>query len=46
MRQVVHRIGLLALLWCGTPALACEYPDLGNLPLRRAVTKVKLLRHA
>ena len=43
MRQVMHRIGLLALLWCGTPALACEYPDLGNLPLRRAVTKVKLL---
>ena len=25
------------------PALACEYPDLGNLPLRRAVSKVKYL---
>jgi len=25
------------------PALACEYPDEGNLPLRRAVTKVRLL---
>ena len=24
-------------------ALACDYPDEGNLPLRRAVTKVKLL---
>ena len=25
---------------------ACDYPDLGNLPLRRAVTKVKLLPQA
>lgn len=24
-------------------ALACDYPDEGNMPLRRAVTKVKLL---
>ena len=24
-------------------AIACDYPDEGNLPLRRAVTKVKLL---
>jgi hypothetical protein len=30
------------LLACG-PALACEYPDEGNMPLRRAVAKVKFL---
>lgn len=30
------------LLACGT-ALACEYPDEGNMPLRRAVAKVKYL---
>jgi len=31
---------------CGficAPAFACEYPDEGNLPLRRAVSKVKYL---
>ena len=39
----MHRIGLAALLWCAAGAQACDYPDLGNLPLRRAVTKVKLL---
>ena len=43
MRQLMHRIGLTALLWCGGSVMACEYPDLGNLPLRRAVTRVKLL---
>ncbi len=26
------------------PALACEMPDEGNMPLRRAVTKVSLLK--
>lgn len=25
------------------PALACEMPDEGNMPLRRAVTKVRML---
>jgi hypothetical protein len=39
----MHRIGIAALFWCAAAAQACEYPDLGNLPLRRAVTKVKLL---
>jgi hypothetical protein len=34
----------VALIWlfCA-PALACEYPDEGNMPLRRAVAKVKFL---
>jgi hypothetical protein len=31
-------IGALAL-----PALACEFPDEGGMPLRRAVTKVQML---
>jgi hypothetical protein len=31
------------LLVACTPALACEYPDEGNMPLRRAVAKVKYL---
>jgi len=31
-------IGVLAL-----PALACEYPDEGGMPLRRAVTRIELL---
>jgi hypothetical protein len=33
---------LALLLVCG-PALACQYPDQGNMPLRRAVAKVKYL---
>jgi hypothetical protein len=38
-----------AVAWCFVcgfacaPALACTYPDEGNLPLRRAVGKVKYL---
>ena len=32
---------LLALI--AVPALACEYPDEGNMPLRRAVSRVKYL---
>jgi hypothetical protein len=32
---------LLAVL--ALPALACEMPDEGNMPLRRAVTKVRML---
>jgi len=34
---------LAALLVFPLAALACDYPDEGNMPLRRAVTKVKLL---
>ena len=33
---------LVVLLAFPLAALACDYPDEGNLPLRRAVTKVKL----
>ena len=33
---------ILILLWCA-PALACDYPDEGNMPLRRAVSKVRYL---
>ena len=43
MRTSMHRIGIVALFWCATTAQACGYPDEGNMPLRRAVTKVKLL---
>ena len=34
-------IALLAL--CAAQAGACEYPDEGNMPLRRAVSRVKYL---
>src|SRR2546430_16464990 len=30
-------------LFSARPALACEYPDEGNMPLRRALTKVRML---
>ena len=43
MLTAMRRIGIAALFWCAIAAQACEYPDLGNLPLHRAVTKVKLL---
>src|SRR5262245_35999012 len=43
MHHSMHWIGIAALLWCAAAAQACEYPDEGNMPLRRAVTKVKLL---
>ena len=33
----------VALCFVSAPALACNYPDEGNLPLRRAVSKVKYL---
>src|SRR5438552_16314490 len=29
-------------LFSARPPLACEYPDEGNMPLRRAVTKVRM----
>jgi hypothetical protein len=34
---------LVAFLSVPLGALACDYPDEGNMPLRRAVTRVKLL---
>jgi hypothetical protein len=40
---VVPLIRLLVLLTVSAPVFACDYPDLGNLPLRRAVSKVKYL---
>jgi hypothetical protein len=33
---------VLILVFCA-PALACDYPDEGNMPLRRAVSKVRHL---
>ena len=33
----------LILLVAGAPALACDYPDEGNMPLRRAVAAVRYL---
>src|SRR5256885_9535811 len=29
-------------LFSARPALACEYPDEGNMPLRRAVPKIRM----
>ena len=44
MISLACRIGVVvALLLCAAGAQACEYPDLGNLPLRRAVSKVKYM---
>jgi hypothetical protein len=39
---MVPLIRLLFFLAC-CPAFACDYPDEGNMPLRRAVSKVKFL---
>jgi hypothetical protein len=36
-------IRIVALFLVCAPALACNYPDEGNMPLRRAVAKVKYL---
>jgi hypothetical protein len=33
----------IVLCFICAPAFACDYPDEGNLPLRRAVSKVKYL---
>src|SRR5687767_14537247 len=33
----------VSLLLASLPAIACEYPDQGNLPLRRAVSVVREL---
>lgn len=40
--DVIKFAAFLILLFCA-PALACDYPDEGNLPLRRAVSKVRYL---
>lgn len=34
---------ILTLLLACSPAFACDYPDEGGMPLRRAVTKVQML---
>lgn len=39
MRALLVSIAVLA----AAPAVACEYPDEGNMPLRRAVTRVQML---
>jgi hypothetical protein len=39
----VARSLTLALCGIALPAAACEYPDEGNMPLRRAVAAVKAL---
>lgn len=39
---MVPLIRFLVFLVC-CPAFACDYPDEGNMPLRRAVNKVKFL---
>jgi hypothetical protein len=39
---MVPLIRFLFFLVC-CPAFACDYPDEGNMPLRRAVSKVKFL---
>ena len=41
--RVRRVIRFLVLFLTCVPAVACEYPDEGNLPLRRAVSKVKYL---
>jgi hypothetical protein len=40
------RCVLAALLLASSGALACEVPDEGNLPLRRAVARVQMLPEA
>jgi hypothetical protein len=43
MTSLARRTGVAALFIGAASAYACDYPDLGNLPLRRAVSKVKFL---
>jgi hypothetical protein len=45
MRRRYQRRGIVAIAWfaAATPAMACQYPDQGTMPLRRAVTRVELL---
>jgi hypothetical protein len=39
----VSKVLALALAAVSLPAAACAYPDEGNMPLRRAVSRVKYL---
>jgi len=36
------RLGIICCL-IAAPAFACDYPDEGGMPLRRAVTRIELL---
>jgi hypothetical protein len=40
---MLKRIALPIGLALALPALACDYPDEGNMPLRRALTRVQML---
>ena len=40
--DVIKTAGFLILLFCA-PVLACDHPDEGNRPLRRAVAAVRYL---
>jgi hypothetical protein len=40
--RLMHRFGA-SLLMASSMALACEVPDEGNMPLRRALTRVQML---
>lgn len=40
---MLKRIALPIGLALALPALACEYPDEGTMPLRRALTRVQML---
>ena len=42
MVRATHLFGA-ALLVLSAPALGCAYPDEGNMPLRRALTRVQML---
>lgn len=41
--HMIKRIALSIGLALALPALACDYPDEGNMPLRRALTRVQML---
>lgn len=41
--SMVRKVIVCTLAVLAAPALACEMPDEGNMPLRRAVTRVQML---
>jgi hypothetical protein len=41
--RMLKRIAVPICLALTLPALACDYPDEGNMPLRRALTRVQML---
>lgn len=43
VNKVLAALASVSLLAVGRPAVACPFPDEGNMPLRRAVTRVDLL---